>query len=55
MSADIKSNGIPLTMRGQAWPLLVNNRLRITSQIYEYYKNYMYAAKAETDEEKGDK
>lgn len=30
-------------MRGQAWPLLVGNKTRVTAQIFEHYKAYMYA------------
>ena len=46
MSHDIKHGGIPLTMRGQAWPLLVGNKTRVTSSLYEHYKNFMYASLA---------
>lgn len=31
MNHDIKHLSIPLTMRGQAWPLLVGNRTRVTA------------------------
>ena len=27
-------------MRGQAWPLLVGNKLRITNQIFEVFKRH---------------
>ena len=46
MAHDMKHNGIPLTMRGQAWPLLIGNKIRVTPQLYEHYKNYMYASEA---------
>lgn len=44
LSHDIKHGGIPLTMRGQAWPLLIGNKSRVTASLFEYYKNYIYAA-----------
>ena len=44
MNHEIKHSGVPLTMRGQAWPLLVQNRIKMTPQLYEYYKNFPYAA-----------
>ena len=37
---DIVNKGIPITMRGQAWPLLVKNKLRINSHLFEVYKNF---------------
>ena len=40
MKHEIIKNGIPVTMRGQAWPLLIRNKLRINSNLYEFYKNY---------------
>ena len=40
MKRDIISKGIPVTMRGQAWPLLIRNKLRINSNLFEYYKNF---------------
>ena len=43
LNHEIRHKGIPLTMRGQAWPLLVGNKTRVTPQIFEYYKTYMYA------------
>ena len=40
MKHDILHKGIPVTMRGQAWPLLVKNRLRVNSHLFEFYKNF---------------
>ena len=48
MTHDIKHNGIPITMRGQAWPLLIGNKIRVTPQLYEHYRNYMYASETLT-------
>ena len=30
-------------MRGQAWPLLITNRQRISAQLYEAFRQYTYA------------
>ena len=42
MNHEIKHKGIPLTMRGQAWPLLVGNKTRVTPQQFEHFKSYCY-------------
>ena len=39
MNHDIKHNGIPITMRGQAWPLLIGNKSRVTAHLFEFYKS----------------
>ena len=41
-------------MRGQAWPLLVGNRTKVTARLFEHYKSYSYAAsfqQAQNDQE----
>ena len=39
MNHEIKHNGIPITMRGQAWPLLIGNKSRVTAHLFEFYKS----------------
>jgi hypothetical protein len=43
---EIQQNGIPVPLRGQLWPILVRNKLRINSQLFEIFKMFPFSIQA---------
>jgi hypothetical protein len=43
---EIQTNGIPVPLRGQLWPILIKNKMRINSQLFEIFRNFPFSIQA---------